>query len=91
MDLGIPIDDLKQAILGITSQQLVITSFDREDDRLSPNRSSLYEILYGNTLEQAFDAIKAGKTFNMPIESTLYSQYERGVEMGVIQVSPTTY
>lgn len=91
MDLGIPIDDLNQAILGITSQQLVITSFDRQEDRLSPNRSSLYEILYGDTLEQAFEAIKAGTPFTMPLESTLYAQYERGVEMGVIQVSPTTY
>ncbi|WP_026023076.1 competence type IV pilus ATPase ComGA [Paenisporosarcina sp. TG20] len=91
MDLGIPIDDLEQAILGITSQQLVIESYDSQDERIIPNRSSLYEILYGQTLEQAIEAIKTGGTFKMPIELTLYDQYRKGVESGLIQVPPITY
>lgn len=91
MDLGIPIDDLQQSILGITSQQLVITSYDREGDRVTPNRSSLYEILYGQTLEEAIHTIKIGGSFNMPQKYTLSNQYERGVKLGVIKVSPVTY
>lgn len=91
MDLGIPIDDLQQAILGITSQQLVIESFDSQDERVIPNRSSLYEILYGQTLEQAIEAIKTGGTFKMPQELTLNDQYRKGVESGLIQVPPITY
>ena len=91
MDLGIPIDDLQQAILGITSQQLVISSYEREGDRVTSNRSSLYEILHGQVLEQAIVSIKTGETFSMPFETTLSNQYERGVKLGVIQVSPVTY
>lgn len=91
MDLGIPIDDLQQAMLGITSQQLVIESFDSQDERVIPNRSSLYEILYGQTLEQAIEAIKTGGTFKMPQEFTLNDQYRKGVESGLIQVPPITY
>ena len=91
MDLGIALDDLQQTVIGITSQQLVITSYVREDSRIRPNRSSLYEILYGHTLEQAFSTLKEGEIFNMPKEDTLFYQYERGVEMGVIQVPPITY
>ncbi|MGE6488437.1 competence type IV pilus ATPase ComGA [Paenisporosarcina sp. NPDC076898] len=91
MDLGIPIDDLQQAILGITSQQLVISSSEREGDRVTSNRSSLYEILHGQVLEQAIVSIKTGENFSMPFENTLSNQYERGVKLGVIQVSPVTY
>ena len=91
MDLGIPLDDLQQSVIGITSQQLVVTSYDNEGGSVRPNRSSLYEILSGDTLDQAFEALKAGEAFTMPQEDTLYTQYKRGVEMGVIQVSPTTY
>ena len=90
IDLGIGVDDLQQSIIGITSQELVITSCDSDNGHVRPNRSSLYEILHGDVLEQAFDALRFGSTFKMPQELTLYSQYERGVEMGVIQVSATT-
>lgn len=91
MDLGIPIDDLQQAVLAITSQQLVVRSYDRGDTASSPNRSSLYEILHGYTLERAIESIKNGGQFKMPPEETLFSQYKRGVEKGVIEISPTTY
>ncbi len=91
IDLGISIDDLQQSLLGITSQQLVISSFDERDDLKRPNRCSIYEILYGQTLDQAIVSIKDGRGFNLPRELTLGHQYKRGVEMGDIKVSPTTY
>jgi competence protein ComGA len=91
IDLGVTIDELQQALVCISSQQLVTTSFIGTQENRIPKRSSIFEMLYGTTLQKAMETIKDGRNFLMPKHQTLHEQFIRGVENGEIKNSGMVY
>lgn len=68
IDLGIPIEDLRQTIVGIVAQCLIQPNSEQE------NRSALLEILNGNNLAKAIESIRQGELYSLPSHLTLYEQ-----------------
>lgn len=66
MDLGIPIEQLRQATIGIVSQCLVQVEEE--------SQAALFEILSDQNLEKAFHEIINGKEYRLPLEETLVYQ-----------------
>ncbi len=91
MDLGITIDELQQALICVSSQQL-LTSFEvQKDGEREASRGSLYEILHGETLNQAMTTIKAGGIFIMPPHLTLGAKIEKAFISGEFQIGGFEY
>jgi competence protein ComGA len=91
MDLGVSLEELQQALVCVSSQQLVNSSWIDQSGSKIPIRSSIYELLYGETLHDAMDAIKFGFTFKMPYDLTLQAQVEQAFENGQIEFGGYEY
>lgn len=68
LDLGIPLEDLKQTILAIVAQSLV------QPNDLQDTRQAIYEVLHGEQLFAALNAIYEKQPYSLPITSTLSHQ-----------------
>lgn len=91
MDFGISIDELQQALVCVSSQQL-LTSFELQNDgEKIVNRSSIYELLHGDTLQEAMITIKAGKMFTIPPHLTLRAKIEKANTRGAFHVGGFEY
>lgn len=67
MDLGISLDELRQATVGIIAQTLVETAIDDE-------RKALFELLCDVQLYEAFAAIARNEVYLLPYKHTLEQQ-----------------
>lgn len=79
IDLGISIEQLRQAIVGIVSQCLIQIGQDKQ--------SALFEILSDQNLEKAFYEIINGREYHLPLNETLRYQRENLEVNGLV---PTT-
>lgn len=68
MDLGIPLEDLRQTVIGIVAQCLI--PVNNEQDK----RCALYEILSDYDLMQAVETIRQGEVYTLPQYATLQGQ-----------------
>ncbi|MET1014471.1 MAG: competence type IV pilus ATPase ComGA [Paenisporosarcina sp.] len=91
MDLGVSIEELQQALVCVSSQQLVTSSWIEQDGSKVSKRSSIYEILYGEMLQLAMEKIKSGDHFIMPFHLTLQAQLAKAIELGQIQLGGFEY
>lgn len=67
-DLGVSIEQLRQAIIGIVSQCLI---------QIGNRQAALFEILSDKNLEEAFNEIINGREYQLPINKTLSYQREK--------------
>ena len=70
MDLGISIEEMKQAVIGIMAQTLVYWH-DIDD------RKAIYEILTTNHLKLALKSIAKGYDYELPWDETIQGQIEK--------------
>jgi competence protein ComGA len=91
MDLGISIDELQQALVCVSSQQLLTSFGGQNDGEQEASRGSIYEVLHGDTLYQAMTTIKAGEMFSMPPHLTLRAKIEKAFLSGAFQVGGFEY
>lgn len=82
LDLGITTEELRQTIIGIVTQRLVVASVGLESEL-----SAVFEILSDELLEEAFQSMVTGKAYRIPYTLSLSYQIERGVREGVIEKS----
>lgn len=68
MDLGIPLEDLRQTVVAIAAQCLVQPNHEKDE------RRALFEILSGDLLAEALQAIRQGQQFQLPSDVTLQQQ-----------------
>lgn len=80
LDLGVTTEELKQTIIGIVTQRLVVASAEIDSEL-----SAVFEILSDDLLEEAFHSMLIGKTYRIPYPLSLSYQIERGVKEGVIE------
>lgn len=67
MDLGISLDELRQATIGIIAQALIATSVEDE-------RKAIFELLSDVHLYEAFVSIATGESYSLPVGQTLEHQ-----------------
>lgn len=80
LDLGVTTEELKQTIIGIVTQRLVVASAEKDSEL-----SAVFEILSDDLLEEAFHSMLIGKAYRIPYPLSLSYQIERGVREGVIE------
>ncbi|WP_332646734.1 competence type IV pilus ATPase ComGA [Lysinibacillus sp. 54212] len=81
MDLGISLEELRQALVGIVAQTLVYV--DQQDER-----RALFEILSDANLCEAFAATLKGEPYRLPYSGTLCGQLAN-LEESIYETSPT--
>lgn len=65
MAMGVRFEDLRQSIVAVVAQQLVT---------IEGERTAIFEVLYGEELEQAFLAIQKREAYQIPYDQSLEAQ-----------------
>ncbi|WP_162920153.1 competence type IV pilus ATPase ComGA [Paenisporosarcina cavernae] len=79
-DLGVRMEDIRQGVLALVSQQLVeITSEEIEKGK---KRKALVEILQGASLSDCLSYLSEGWEYELPIEKTIRFQLREGLLNG---------
>lgn len=74
LDLGIPLEDLRQTIIGIAAQCLV------QSDMKQDERRALFEILSDSNLVDAIETVRRGEYYSLPSHLTLSEQQKQLTE-----------
>ncbi len=81
-DLGIPYEDMLQTLIGVAAQKIVPIYEDME--QLQSNYRALYEILCGDSLQQAIRSAKQQQDYELPVHLSFGGQIQEGVRIGAL-------
>ncbi|WKA60132.1 competence type IV pilus ATPase ComGA [Planococcus shenhongbingii] len=84
-DLGISFEDMAQTLIAVSAQRIIPVYPDLEKPETAYR--ALYEILYGDRLDDALQSAKEHKSYSLPEHLSFGGQIREGVKIGAIESS----